>query len=82
MVDVNVCAAWRCLRGDVGCARGGRYGPLPRDAPNFAVFCALDQDEGTLRVGDMITIDTLAIQPVEQQGGGKTTHIFCDAIFN
>lgn len=50
-----------------------RYGPLPRDAPNFAVFAALDQDGGTLHVGDTLRVDAVAVRR-NGQGGAQDQH--------
>eukprot|EP00928_Gymnodinium_smaydae_P090051 TRINITY_DN73901_c0_g1_i1.p1 TRINITY_DN73901_c0_g1~~TRINITY_DN73901_c0_g1_i1.p1 ORF type:complete len:412 (+),score=39.15 TRINITY_DN73901_c0_g1_i1:47-1282(+) len=45
------------------------HGPLPRDNPNFAVFCAPDQDEAVLRVGQVLTID-------ETTGGAPSIYAY------
>lgn len=45
------------------------HGPLPKDNPNFAVFCAPDQDEAILRVGDVLGIS-------ETTGGASSTFAY------
>lgn len=44
---------------------------MPKDAPNFAVFAALDQDIGTVHVGDILKVDVVAVQSRDQKAGGE-----------
>jgi hypothetical protein len=40
------------------------------------VFAALDQDTGTLHVGDTVKIDTLAVQPRPQSDGSEQNEYY------